>query len=177
MKTAPTRVSALPRPPPRCTAATSTPMAIANAAGSTPRRMSTTHHAIARKRSAFGRAPKKIHSLRAVSFPITVRVSQTLGGRVSQKRESISVRGLRASYPVSNFGWTASRCLLNVARSATESLERVLLVAAPRVNLGRSMRKTALIATVLILLQISLVALVLVQQETWGGPDTDEAAG
>ena len=39
------------------------------------------------------------------------------------------------------------------------------------------MRKTALIATVLILLQISLVALVLVQQGTWGGPDTDEAAG
>ena len=44
-------------------------------------------------------------------------------------------------------------------------------------HLGRSMRKTALIATVLILLQISLVALVLVQQGTWGGPDTDEAAG
>ena len=39
------------------------------------------------------------------------------------------------------------------------------------------MRKMALIATVLILLQISLVALVLVQQGTWGGPDTDEAAG
>jgi uncharacterized delta-60 repeat protein len=39
------------------------------------------------------------------------------------------------------------------------------------------MRKMALIATVLILLQISLVALVLVQQRTWGGPDTDEAAG
>jgi uncharacterized delta-60 repeat protein len=39
------------------------------------------------------------------------------------------------------------------------------------------MRKIALIATVLILLQISLVALVLVQQGTWGGPDEDKAAG
>src|SRR6185295_17367163 len=29
----------------------------------------------------------------------------------------------------------------------------------------------------LILFQISLLALVLVQQGTWGGPDTDEAAG
>jgi len=39
------------------------------------------------------------------------------------------------------------------------------------------MRKIALIATVLILLQISLVALVLVQERTWGGPDEDTAAG
>ncbi len=39
------------------------------------------------------------------------------------------------------------------------------------------MRKMALIATVLILLQISLVALVLVQERTWGGPDEDKAAG
>jgi hypothetical protein len=39
------------------------------------------------------------------------------------------------------------------------------------------MRKVALLATVLILVQISLLAMVIVQQRTWGGPDTDEAAG
>src|SRR6266851_5440756 len=123
MKTTPMSVSALPRPPPRCTAATSTPMAIANTAGSTPRRTSTTHHAVARKRSAFGRTPKKIHSLRAVSCRITVRVSpQTLDGCAFQECESYRDRGIIV-YRIK-------------ARSTTESLERLLLVAAPRVILG-----------------------------------------
>jgi hypothetical protein len=39
------------------------------------------------------------------------------------------------------------------------------------------MRKMVVVATVLILFQISVLALVIVQERTWGGPDTDEAAG
>src|SRR5207244_5359352 len=41
------------------------PRAMANTAGSTPRRTSTTHQAMARRRSAFGRTPKNLHSLRS----------------------------------------------------------------------------------------------------------------
>src|SRR5262245_53567758 len=48
-----------------CTAATRTPIAIANAAGSVPRSTSTIHHAVASPRSALGREAKKIHSLRS----------------------------------------------------------------------------------------------------------------
>src|ERR1700722_235321 len=60
----PTRASPSTRRSPRCTAATSTPMAIAKTAGSTPRRTRTTHHATARGPAALGKAAKNFHSLR-----------------------------------------------------------------------------------------------------------------
>ena len=69
--TAPARASGPLRLSPRCAAPTSTPVATAKTAGSTPRRISATHHAIASPRSAFGRTPKNFHSLRSVRWRIT----------------------------------------------------------------------------------------------------------
>src|SRR3989442_1046689 len=63
--TIPAKVSGPARWSPRCTAPTSTPIAMANTAGSRPRRTSATHQATARTRSAFGRTPKNVHSLRS----------------------------------------------------------------------------------------------------------------
>ena len=39
------------------------------------------------------------------------------------------------------------------------------------------MKKTVLIATALLLVQIPLLALVLLQERTWGGPQFDEGSG
>src|SRR5262249_61783092 len=64
-KNAPTNASGRPSGSPRCTAPTSDPIATANNAGSTPRRIRTTHHAAASAASAFGSTEKNCHSLRA----------------------------------------------------------------------------------------------------------------
>ena len=50
---------------PRCTAPTSTPIAMAKTAGRTPRSTRTAHHRQASGPSAFGRTAKNFHSLRA----------------------------------------------------------------------------------------------------------------
>jgi hypothetical protein len=49
----------------------STPIAIANPAGKSPRSNRTTHHAIAKAGSAFGNTPKNFHSCRSRNREIT----------------------------------------------------------------------------------------------------------
>src|ERR1700694_5121547 len=66
-KTVPANASGPARESPCCTAPTSTPMAIANAAGRVPLSSRAIHQPAARPGAAFGRTLKKIHSLRAVS--------------------------------------------------------------------------------------------------------------
>src|SRR5687767_6851777 len=65
MKMIPAASSGWPGSPPRCTALTSTPIAMAKAAGSTPRSTSSSHHAAASRGAAFGRTAKNFHSLRS----------------------------------------------------------------------------------------------------------------
>src|SRR5271169_7154646 len=67
MKTVPANASGPARESPRCTAPTSTPIEIANAAGRVPLSRRDVHQAAARPRSAFGRTLKNFHSLRSVS--------------------------------------------------------------------------------------------------------------
>src|SRR4029453_1507582 len=44
-------------------------------------------------------------------------------------------------------------------------------------SLETTMKKTVLIATALVLVQVPLLALVLLQERTWGGPQFDEGSG
>src|SRR6202167_2668181 len=67
MKIVPTNASGPAREWPRCTAPTSTPIAIANAAGRIPLSRRLDHQAAARPGAAFGRTAKNFHSLRSVS--------------------------------------------------------------------------------------------------------------
>src|SRR5262249_58845935 len=64
MNTIAVRSSGPASPPPRWTAETSTPIAIAKAAGSRPRAMSIAHHAVASTGSAFGKAANIFQSSR-----------------------------------------------------------------------------------------------------------------
>src|SRR5438445_586205 len=95
MNTPPTKVSGPATLSPCCTAPTSTPMAMPNTAGSTPRRMSTTHQLMARKRSAFGSTPKNFHSLRSRRRRNTRRVPLRelliVGGRPVNRRDGLIV--------------------------------------------------------------------------------------
>src|SRR5215208_2929012 len=77
---------------PCCTAPTSTPIAIAKAAGRIPLRVRVTHHAAASPGAAFGRARKNIHSLRAVSAAITTAYCLTY----ARECEGEATRGLRS---------------------------------------------------------------------------------
>src|SRR4051794_4397779 len=77
--TTPTRARGPARLLPDSTAPMSTPMAMANTAGSAPRRMSTTHQAAANGASAFGRTLKNFHSWRSLSR-LSTRCTPTLAG-------------------------------------------------------------------------------------------------
>src|SRR5581483_5311330 len=64
-KTTPTNASGRASGAPRCTAPTRMPIAIAKAAGRTPRDTSTAHHAAASAASARARTAKSFHSFRS----------------------------------------------------------------------------------------------------------------
>src|SRR5260221_5699465 len=66
-KIAPANASGPASEVPRCTAPTSTPIAIAKAPGRIPLNRSATHQAVASPGLAFARAAKSFHSLRSVS--------------------------------------------------------------------------------------------------------------
>src|SRR5262249_16843212 len=91
-KMAPTSASGGPSGAPRCTAPTSDPIATANSAGSTPRRMRTTHQAAASAASAFGSTLKNCHSLRArsaVSMSLLAETARRHAGGAMERPHEI----------------------------------------------------------------------------------------
>jgi hypothetical protein len=76
------------RESPRCTAPTSTPIAIANAAGRIPLSRRDVHQVAARAGSAFGRTLKNFHSLRSVRVWSTTAFCHRTGARTGSAAHS-----------------------------------------------------------------------------------------
>src|SRR5262249_62013330 len=91
-KMAPTSASGGPSGARRCPAQTSDPIATETSAGSTPRRMRTTHQAAASAASAFGSTLKNCHSLRArsaVSMSLLAETARRHAGGAMERPHEI----------------------------------------------------------------------------------------
>src|SRR5712664_1293082 len=89
------------------TAPTSTPMAMANTAGSAPRSTSTIHHAAASTGSAFGRTLKNFHSCRSRNLRMCPCTIDDGGGAIQRIAARVP-RSLLLRHLVSPLGKTAS---------------------------------------------------------------------